>query len=116
MSVQELLACLRAAGSKVLNAAEQCATSEELMKLAEAHDIILTKEEAGKLLDLLQRESDELSSVELEAVAGGSSWSGIPLPCQKCFKIPRVLPDGTLWCDTCGAPPTHSSGENIGFA
>ena len=34
---------LRAAGSKVLNAAEQCATSEELMKLAEAHDIILTK-------------------------------------------------------------------------
>ena len=54
MSVQELLARLRAAGSKVLNAAEQCAKSEELMKLAEGHGIIHTKDTAGKMMVLLQ--------------------------------------------------------------
>ena len=39
---------------------------------------------------------------------------GIPLPCQ-VFQNTKVLPDGTLWCDTAGATSSLEH-ENIGFA
>ncbi len=58
----------------------QCKTAEELMALAKAEGIELTKDEAEAYL--LEMKDVELSDTELKKVAGGFCWTDVN-PCTK---------------------------------
>ena len=66
----------------MLEKALQCKTTDELMALAKAEGVVLTKDEAeaymAELADI------ELDSKELKNVAGGDCYHHCPPDCHDC--------------------------------
>ncbi len=81
MDLQRLLERLDRARDAVIRAALRCSSAGELLELAQERGIELSASEAEELLPLLQRPAEELSELELDAVAGGM---GV-LKCPECY-------------------------------
>jgi len=72
MDLQAVLARLRGDGDELLKKALRCSSADELMELAGEHGIDLGESEAVELLAFLQHRPEELTELELDAVASGS--------------------------------------------
>jgi len=72
MDLEEVLARFRGDRDGVLKAALRCSSAEELLELAGERGIDLNESEAAELLAFLQHRPEELTEMELDAVAGGS--------------------------------------------
>lgn len=75
----------RGSTEDMLNRAMRCRTPQELVELAEKHNVQLSEREAANLLSILHPQGGTLSDTELDLVTGGGA------------KDPGICPSCGVW-------------------
>lgn len=104
MDMRDLLGRFGEQAGEAARQALGCGTLDDLLELAEEHDVELSAQEGEEVLAFLRRaRSGELSASELDAVTGGEDKDSPECPYCRSSNVKPATGSIALWeCLNCG--------------